>query len=106
MGPGTTPRRVTVRFSQGERCYFLRDARDTLFDRRCAVTLGVSADLQVTNGDTHDKTPVKLDFPVAAGVVLPISLTGADRRDVINEKEVRGTFGFTIDTSKLAAALR
>lgn len=70
------------------------------------VTLSVSTDVQVAQSDTTYKTQVKLDFPVAAGVVIPISLTWAKRPDLIDEKEVRGTFGFTIDTSKLAAALR
>jgi hypothetical protein len=70
------------------------------------VTLGLSLDLQASGGDTTYKTQVKLDFPVTAGVTIPISLTWADRPEVIDEKEVRGLFGFTIDTSKLAALLR
>jgi len=70
------------------------------------VTLGLSLDLQVAGGDTKYKTQVKLDLPVTAGVTIPISLTWADRPEVIDEKEVRGLFGFTIDTSKLAALLR
>ena len=70
------------------------------------VTLGLSLDLQIAGGDTKYKTQLKLDLPVTAGVIIPISLTWADRPEVIDEKEVRGLFGFTIDTSKLAALLR
>jgi hypothetical protein len=70
------------------------------------ATLAISADLQWTNADRSYRTQLKLDFPVAGGIVIPVSLTWADRPELIDEKEVRGTFGFTIDTSKLASALR
>ena len=70
------------------------------------ITLALSADIEWRDSDTSFRTQLKLDFPVAGGIVIPVSLTWADRPDLIDEKEVRGTFGFTIDTSKLAAALR
>jgi hypothetical protein len=70
------------------------------------ITLALSADLQWASSDTSFRTQLKLDFPVTGGITIPISLTWADRPELIDEKEVRGTFGFTIDTSKLAAAMR
>lgn len=73
---------------------------------RQPVTLAVSADMQWTNSDRSYRAQLKLDVPVAGGIVVPVSLTWADRPELVDEKDVRGTFGFTIDTSKLAAALR
>ncbi|HET9358251.1 MAG TPA: hypothetical protein VFO58_00785, partial [Vicinamibacterales bacterium] len=70
------------------------------------VTLAFALDLQFTNSDTDYRAQLKLDFPVAGGITIPVSLTWADRAEAIEEKEIRGLFGFTIDTSKLAAALR
>ena len=70
------------------------------------VTLALALDLQWKNSDTDYRAQLKLDFPVAGGITIPVSLTWADRADAIEEKEIRGLFGFTIDTSKLAAALR
>jgi hypothetical protein len=70
------------------------------------VTLSLALDLQWKNSDTDYRAQLKLDFPVAGGITIPVSLTWADRADAIEEKEIRGLFGFTIDTSKLAAALR
>jgi hypothetical protein len=70
------------------------------------VTVTASADLQwQTQGNTF-RVQLKVDFPLMAGLSLPISLSWADAVERIDEKEVRGTFGFTIDTSKLASALR
>jgi hypothetical protein len=70
------------------------------------VTVALSADLQRKNADTEFRVQVKIDFPLARGMKLPVSFTWADSPERINEKEVRGMFGFTLDTSKLAAALR
>jgi hypothetical protein len=70
------------------------------------VTVAFALDLQWKNSDTDYRAQLKLDFPVAGGITIPVSLTWADRAEAIEEKEIRGLFGFTIDTSKLAAALR
>lgn len=47
------------------------------------------------------KVQGKVKIPLIAGVDLPISLTYANRTELINEKDVRGQFGFTFDTAKL-----
>jgi len=41
-----------------------------------------------------------------AGFELPLSITISNRTDLIDEVEVRGMVGFTIDTSQVLAALR
>jgi len=53
----------------------------------------------------------KINLPIPyvqwlAGVEVPISITVANRSDLINEAEVRGTIGFTIDTSQVLATMR
>ena len=80
------------------------EGRDLL--PRDAVTLALSADVQRKRDDTAYRVQLKFDFPIVTGMSLPVSLTWADSPERINEKEVRGLFGFTVDTSKLAAAFR
>ena len=46
----------------------------------------------------------KVKIPIAEGIDLPLSLTYANRTELIKEKDVRGQFGFTIDTAKLFRA--
>ncbi len=46
----------------------------------------------------------KVKIPIAEGVELPLSLTFANRKDLINERDVRGQFGFTFDSAKLFRA--
>jgi hypothetical protein len=58
--------------------------------------------------DTH-KLQTKLTIPLSAllkGLTLPISVTVANRRELIDETEVRGQVGFTVDFSKFQQALR
>ncbi len=47
----------------------------------------------------------KVKIPIAEGVELPLSLTFANKKDLIDERDVRGQFGFTFDTAKLFRAL-
>jgi hypothetical protein len=44
---------------------------------------------------------LKLTIPLFDGISLPISLSVANRSDLINEKTVKGRFGFTFDLTKL-----
>jgi len=46
---------------------------------------------------------VKVSIPVTTGVTLPLSVTYASRTDLIDEDEVRGNFGFSLDLDKLYA---
>jgi len=55
------------------------------------------------------KFQTKLTIPLPAllkGLSLPISVTVANRRELIDEMDVRGQFGFTVDFSKFQNALR
>ena len=47
----------------------------------------------------------KVKIPIAEGIDFPISLTFANRTNLIDEKDVRGQFGFTFDTAKLFRTL-
>jgi hypothetical protein len=76
------------------------------FGLRAAPKMSVAADVQWKRAERTWKAQWKFDLPVSAGVTVPVSFTWADRPERIDEKEVRGTVGFTIDTAKLAAALR
>jgi hypothetical protein len=54
---------------------------------------------------------LKVNLPIPrieslAGFEIPLSLTIANRSELINETEVRGTIGFTVDTSQVLANLR
>jgi hypothetical protein len=46
----------------------------------------------------------KLTLPLFEGVTIPISISVANRSDLINESEVRGRFGFTFDLAKVLKA--
>jgi hypothetical protein len=50
------------------------------------------------------KVQGKVKIPIVEGIDFPISLTYANRTDLIKERDVRGQFGFTIDTAKLFRA--
>ena len=51
------------------------------------------------------KGQLKFKIPIADGVDFPISVTLANRSDLINERDVVGKFGFTFDTAKLFSFL-
>ena len=48
----------------------------------------------------------KIILPVFEGVELPLSITVANRTELVKETNVRGQIGFTLDTSLLLNALR
>jgi hypothetical protein len=58
----------------------------------------------MNNIDAVYKAQGKLTIPIADGIEFPISVTYANHTDLINEKEVRGQFGFTLDTARLVRA--
>jgi hypothetical protein len=58
--------------------------------------------------ETH-RFQTKLTVPLPSllkGLSLPISVTVANRRELVDEAEIRGQVGFTIDFSKFQQALR
>jgi len=58
----------------------------------------------MNNVDAQYKAQGKLTIPIADGIDFPISVTWANRSNLIDEKEVRGQFGFTLDTARLIRA--
>lgn len=55
----------------------------------------------MNNTDALYKAQGKITIPIADGIDFPISVTWANRTSLIDEKEVRGQFGFTLDTARL-----
>jgi len=55
--------------------------------------------------DAIGKVQAKVKIPIVEGISLPISFTYATRADLIDEKEVRGQFGFTFDVARLVKTL-
>ncbi|MDT5159049.1 MAG: hypothetical protein QOH51_3406 [Acidobacteriota bacterium] len=49
---------------------------------------------------------IKLTIPFLDGMKLPISLSFANRTELVREKEVRGNFGFTFDIDKILAKFK
>jgi len=58
----------------------------------------------MTGGKSIYKTQAKITLPIADGIEFPVSVTYANRTELIDEKEVRGQFGFTLDTARLIRA--
>ena len=52
------------------------------------------------------KAQAKLVIPLLPGMELPISVSVANRTELVNEKDVRGRFGFTFDFAKALKAFR
>jgi hypothetical protein len=79
--------------------------RDPDLRGRRPLQLSVSADANwlANDGDTY-RANAKLVLPVLEGVEIPISVTVANRTELVSENDVRGLVGFTVDTTQLLAA--
>ena len=78
---------------------------------RPAITLSASYAGNWQNSPNEDtqKLQAKLTIPLPSllkGLALPISVTVASKPELVDETDVRGHVGFTIDFSKLYQALR
>lgn len=80
----------------------------SLLRNHSPIFFDVSAEGSRMNGKpTILKAQAKLTIPLwTTGIQFPISVTVANRTELIKEKEVRGQFGFTFDFSKLVAAMQ
>ena len=47
-----------------------------------------------------------MDLPIASGFRVPFSITYASRTELIDESEVRGNFGISLDFDQLYALAR
>ena len=72
---------------------------------RAPLTTALAASAAIGN-DTTWRLQAKLNLPVAAGVMVPISVTWASRTDLVNEDRVLGHVGFSFDTGQIFAAMR
>ncbi len=59
-----------------------------------------------TELDPLYRLQAKLAIPIVEGVHVPVSVTWASRTELIDEAEVRGLVGFTLDTSRVLSSLR
>jgi hypothetical protein len=48
----------------------------------------------------------KIEIPIASALSLPFSVSYANRTELINEKEIKGHFGLSLDLDKLFAITR
>jgi hypothetical protein len=74
------------------------------------LSLGFDGAWMTSERPTY-KGQIKINLPIPriqalSGLEIPLSVTIANRSDLVNETEVRGLIGFTVDTSQVLAALQ
>jgi hypothetical protein len=97
-----------ARFSTQLRYQVNRNDLQSLLGNKTPIYFDLSAEGSRMSGQNSIiKGQAKLTIPLGnTGVQFPISVTVANRTELIKEKEVRGNFGFTFDFSKLVGALQ
>jgi len=72
------------------------------------VTYSVSAQLErfEEKGTNIAVANFRLELPIAAAVSIPLSVSYANKTELLNEKEIKGHFGLTFDLDKLYALTR
>ena len=60
----------------------------------------------MSNTDATYTGQLKLAIPIRDGLDFPLSISFANRSDLINESHVRGRFGFSFDLPKLLKAVK
>jgi hypothetical protein len=80
----------------------------SLLQNHSPIFFDLSAEGSRANGKpTILKAQAKLTIPLwDTGIQFPISVTLANRTELVKEKEVRGNFGFTFDFSKLLSVVQ
>lgn len=73
--------------------------------RPLRLSLSGKADWLSNREDTY-KGQLKFVLPLLEGLELPISLTVANRTELVDETEVRGLVGFTLDTASFLKSLK
>jgi hypothetical protein len=97
----TVAAELDVRFRAGPRSLL------ELQRPRPAMTLsGSFAATRHSSRPSTRKGQVKLNVPIALGLSLPISITVANRSALIDERDVRGQVGLTVDFAALTRAFR
>jgi hypothetical protein len=76
-------------------------------DYKDPLLLSLAANASGMTGEPPMYTAqAKLTIPILPGVEIPISVSVANRSELINEKEIKGKFGFTFDLGKALKAFR
>jgi len=71
------------------------------------LLLTIEADATGMTGTTPTyRAQAKVTIPVLPGMAIPISVSVANRTELVKESEVKGKFGFTFDVSKALKAFR
>lgn len=72
------------------------------------VTYSASAQLErfEEKGTNIAVANFRFELPIAAAVSIPLSVSYANKTELLNEKEIRGHFGLTFDLDKLYALTR
>lgn len=68
--------------------------------------LDFAAEANNRNDEDVFKAQAKFTLPITTGIDLPLSITWANRTDLVDEKEIRGLIGFTLDYAQLLDALK
>jgi hypothetical protein len=77
------------------------------FDYKDPLLFSLEADASGMTGESPMyRAQAKLTIPLMPGVEIPISVSVANRSELVKEQEVKGKFGFTFDLSKALKALR
>jgi hypothetical protein len=87
---------------------YFRLTRDDVLGRS-PMTLALAGSGSFNVEGNHEKifrVQSKLVLPVADGFDVPLSVTWASRTELIDEAEIRGHAGFTVDVTRLLALLK
>lgn len=82
----------------------LRFSPQTLLQQRTPASVTFAGAASLDPDDDNDltfKLQARLLFPIAESVNIPLSATWASESDLVEEDELRGTFGFSFDIGSL-----
>jgi len=85
--------------------HFLLTPNKNLFSGKDPLVFSIAGEAKwLTEKKPTYTGQLKLSIPLVDGIEFPVSVSFANRRDLIQEKTVRGRFGFTLDFAKLLKA--
>jgi hypothetical protein len=81
---------------------FQLNPEHTIAGSNSPILFSTSAEAKWLSGAKPNYTgQLKLTIPLFDGISLPLSVSVANRSELIKEKTVKGRFGFTFDLTKL-----
>jgi hypothetical protein len=85
--------------------HFLLTPNKNLFNGKDPLVFSIAGEAKwLTEKKPTYTGQLKLTIPLVDGIEFPLSVSFANRRDLIEEKTVRGRFGFTLDFAKFLKA--